>query len=283
MGKKRPFVRDEDEEEVTIEEMRRHRIKLSDGGRELAEFDIKVVLSPEVHKKLLSYVKGTNKEISGLGRVRNNGGVLEVTDVWLMKQKVTTATTELDEDDMAKFFTEAVRNGVDTTDVRLWWHSHANMSIDNDSWSGTDDKTIRELGRDSFVLSLLWNRSGNVIARVDIGKPCKVTLLGVPVYLEAEVEEELIKACHQEIKEKVEEDKWWVTPYRGKGSHGYYDSELGRFVWNNEIELVKKRSKEVRELEEKGLTPTEIERKLKYCPYCLADYSRCTCIEGGML
>jgi hypothetical protein len=162
-----------------------------------------VFITPEAKRKLDSYIRLCNLEISGLGIVTKLGVDLLVEDVFIFPQEVSAAHTDLDSGAIAMFLTELITKGVETKDIKLWWHSHAGGCS---FWSHTDEDTIDKLGN-SWMLSIVGNKDGDYLARVDVYNPIRVTVDELKVETYIEREQELDTQIYFEIKRKVKVKK----------------------------------------------------------------------------
>jgi proteasome lid subunit RPN8/RPN11 len=152
--------------------------------------------------RLLLYARRCPVEIGGLGTVAADADGLLITDVFLLAQRVSASDTELDTEALFDFLARHVAEGGDPAQVRLWWHSHADMDV---VWSETDRATIRSLPGD-FWVALLVNRRGEVVCRLDAFLPRRHTweLPLVEVLDPAGRDPEtLCRAIDREILEKV--------------------------------------------------------------------------------
>lgn len=110
----------------------------------------KIIIRPYVYEKFMHFVDKAPGEVSGLGAVTVIDGVPVVTDVWLVKQKNSSASTELDAEEVARLMFEHRDK-----DLRWWVHSHANMGV---FWSGTDNDTIKEFGEHGWLCATVFNK-----------------------------------------------------------------------------------------------------------------------------
>ena len=152
--------------------------------------------------RLLLYARRCPVEIGGLGTVAADADGLLITDVFLLAQRVSASDTELDTEALFDFLARHVAEGGDPAQVRLWWHSHADLDV---VWSETDRTTIRSLPGD-FWVALLVNRRGEVVCRLDASLPQRHTweLPLVEVLDTAGGDPEtLCRAIDREILEKV--------------------------------------------------------------------------------
>lgn len=181
---------------------------------------VEVTIAPQASARLDAYIKHASGEVSGLGLVEKDGDKFHITEVFLFEQESSASDTELCQDDVSKFLVELATEGVDTSKLRLWWHSHANMAT---FWSSTDESNIRRINTD-WLLSVVGNKKGEYLARLDFISPITLTLDDVPFTVAAHLTEEEEAAIVQEIKDKVTPVTYWY-PY-GKGSYGksYYSA-----------------------------------------------------------
>jgi proteasome lid subunit RPN8/RPN11 len=182
----------------------------------------RVFITLQAKQRLDLYIQLCPDEISGLGRVERLGEDFLITEVFLFKQRVSGASTELSEKDIAEWLTDLVRQGKDPSKIKLWWHSHASMGT---YWSSTDEKTISRFATD-WMISLVGNKRGEYCVRLDIYKPIRLTLDGLPLEVYWPEDKELKAEVEKEIREKV---KRGFTLFRSFYDYGYpYRNEIPR-------------------------------------------------------
>lgn len=183
----------------------------------------------KVYKKLGFYVQYADGEVSGFGKIardKDNPTIFHVTDIVLLEQNCTGVTTELTQDAQAEFMDELITagKGAEIGEWRLWWHSHVDM---NCFWSGTDDKAIDSLDtgleKDNFWLSTVFNKKGEVKARIDSYYPIRATVDDVDVTYKV-VQTKLEKECEIEVLSKVK-------------AKTYYNQEKETKILTEKIEL----------------------------------------------
>jgi hypothetical protein len=162
--------------------------------------DIRLYLLPEVEERMRHYTNLAAGEVSGLGTVEQFDGGFLVTDLFLPKQSCSPGGTELDQESVATLLMELDDAGADAGSLRFWWHSHGSMDV---FWSRTDEECIDNLANGDYVLSLVTNKKGHTLARLDIFKPVRVTVDQVPVSVRS-TGDALLDACRQEVLDKVE-------------------------------------------------------------------------------
>ena len=162
--------------------------------------DIGLFLLPEVEERMRHYTNLAAGEVSGLGTVEEfNGGFL-VTDLFLPKQTCSPGGTELDQESVATLLMELDQAGKDSGALRYWFHSHGDLDV---FWSRTDEECINNLANGDYVLSLVTNKRGHMLARLDIFRPVRVTIDQVPVSVRS-TSESLVERCRQEVAMNVE-------------------------------------------------------------------------------
>ena len=93
--------------------------------------------------KMRQIVQTCSAEVGWLGSVTKKDNNYIIDDVYLLKQSVTGATTELDEEDMNSMLRNIlIKEGEEKyNSIRVWGHSHVNMQV---FASGQDDDTFKE-------------------------------------------------------------------------------------------------------------------------------------------
>lgn len=180
-----------------------------------------IFIGATAYNKMKVFIDAATGEISGLGYVKNVGNKFYIDDIVLLKQECSTATTDLDPDALSEYFTECIENGVDTSTLKLWWHSHAHMGV---FWSSTDENTIQTLN-DEWMISIVSNKRGEILARLDIYKPLRVTLNNLPVKIYYPYDVALEKSWRDEVKEKVKSFYPAAYTYGTKAASGGYVSK----------------------------------------------------------
>jgi len=194
--------------------------------------DIKVAMSPEVLTRLQAYIDTAKGEISGLGEVEQDGSIFTVTKLYLFKQECSSADTTLSQEDIANFLVEAVQAGADPSNLRLWWHSHVNMSC---FWSGTDRDTIERF-KLPWLVSIVGNKKGEYKARLDMLEPFGLTLDGLPLSMTADPQ--LLEEVAAEVKEKVTVvnipvQGYYTVAKSAAGNYSKYRSKGSYYDWDD--------------------------------------------------
>ena len=161
--------------------------------------DIRLYLLPEVEERIRHYTRLAAGEVSGLGTVEEFDGGFLVTDLFLPKQSCSPGGTELDQESVATLIMELDQDGKDSGSLRFWFHSHGNLDV---FWSHTDEACINNLANGDYVLSLVTNKRGHTLARLDMFRPVRMTVDQVPVSVRSR-SDALLDVCRREIDEKV--------------------------------------------------------------------------------
>ncbi len=159
----------------------------------------KIYIKPEVYTEIMYHVRKSDIEVSGVGRIERTGdGTLCVTKVYLLKQENSAVTTDLDPESMAQLMYETRE---DKGMLNFWWHSHVNMGT---TWSGTDLDTMKEFGKNGFLLSTVFNkraemRSAYYQGGSDFFPPCFIDDIETRIeYIPSPQEVEIWEKEHEE-------------------------------------------------------------------------------------
>lgn len=174
-----------------------------------------ISITPEIYQELMAYVNHYSTEVSGCGMVnviRHNDGNIEyaISEVFLPdEQENSGARTEIDDKVVHNIIQKLVRENVDTSRLRMHWHSHVNMNVFH---STTDEENYATLHQQDFYVSLVLNKKKDILGRVDLAIPFTVTVVGVPVYIKVpsaskEATKDRIKANIEALDKYIEENK----------------------------------------------------------------------------
>jgi proteasome lid subunit RPN8/RPN11 len=162
---------------------------------------MRILFSPEAKKKMDLYVKHSDVEVSGLGKVKYLGQEeFLVENVLLFEQESNWGSTELSQEALARFLEDLLAKGEDPAEYRLFWHSHVDFPC---FFSKVDERTIAQF-RSPWLISVVANQKGEMRGRIDVFEPVHLfrrDKVIVDVYLEASDDE--VKAIKEELKEKV--------------------------------------------------------------------------------
>lgn len=124
-----------------------------------------VIISKVALAKMQLYIEGCSNEIGWLGTViKTDDNVFFIDDVFLFKQDVHMTTTEITPEGLTVFAEELLSqpNGFETwNNIRLWGHSHVNMST---SPSGQDNNQMETFaqGNHPWFLRIIANKKGEI-------------------------------------------------------------------------------------------------------------------------
>lgn len=194
------------------------------------EKEVKVKFStlyilPRALKRIMYYAKAAEGEVSGLGTImKDPSGKYIVDEVYLLEQESSGADTELNPEAISKLMTDMMKDNQDPSKLKFWWHSHANMGV---FWSGTDDTCAETLSRE-FAFSLVVNKSGESLCRLDIYNPIRITFNHIKLVEIVEEDKELQTLCELEVKEKVKTPSYGYQ-HPARGAMGGYACKPGDY------------------------------------------------------
>lgn len=131
------------------------------------EFAPRIGVKSDAIAKMFIYVNECKDEVGWLGTANYNEKerFITIEDVYLFDQEVHATTTEITPEGLSDFAQELLSMGDEGMEIwnnlKMWGHSHVNMSV---SPSGQDDRqmeTFREGGHDWFI-RLIANKKGDM-------------------------------------------------------------------------------------------------------------------------
>lgn len=186
-----------------------------------------VYILPDARAKMEMYCELCEKEIGWLGFVKKFPGTgYLITDVVLLKQEVHATTTEIDPAALLDFWAETPVE--QQGDIKLWGHSHVNMSP---SPSGQDDSQMDYFkdGNDWFI-RLITNKKGDMnITIYDYANGIEIHDDALYTYNPKRAE--LRESIQAEIKEKVKEKTY--TPAKSYNTPSYSGSKYNSIPKKN--------------------------------------------------
>ena len=126
----------------------------------------RVLIDAEAMERVWQWTALASGEFSCLAMV---SGELLVHGVELFDQVCTAASTELDQQALAKFLCRHDKPEA----VRAWIHSHGNLGT---FWSDQDEECIAGLANESFMVSLVVNKRHDANCRLDLFAPVRLTV-----------------------------------------------------------------------------------------------------------
>lgn len=173
--------------------------------------DMVVFIDSEAWAKLRHWVKlSRDNEVSCLGlidEIKDDDRIvaLIVSEIYLLEQTVSGADTEFEDRSVANLMIQLATEDVDASRLKCWIHSHAGMKT---FWSGTDEECCSLLANASYSVSIVTNLRGDLLTRIDIYNPFRVTLNKVPTQIHCTCSKELEELYTVEFEAKV---KRWTT------------------------------------------------------------------------
>lgn len=220
----------------------------------LKNFIPKIYISDLALNKMNEYIEQCSLEIGWLGCAERLENGIYISDVFLFKQEVHSATTEITTEGLNEFAMELMNTCEDGMEIwnnmRVWGHSHVNMPT---SPSGQDDKQIEVFmeNDNDFFIRIIGNKKGEL--RIDLydfkvgiqyselpydviydkEKDEKIRTISNQIRLLRErlddilkPEESLVKSINKEIASKVSEKKEVFSTGKydayGYAYNGYY-------------------------------------------------------------
>lgn len=126
----------------------------------------RVLIDAEAMERIWQWTALASGEFSCLAMTSDE---LLVHDVELFDQVCTSASTELDQQALAKFLCQHRA----PEQVRAWVHSHGALGV---FWSDQDEECIAGLANESFLVSIVVNKRHEVRCRLDLFAPVRLTL-----------------------------------------------------------------------------------------------------------
>lgn len=138
-------------------------------------------MSLNAYLKMKYLTLGTDLEVQAF-LIGENRERIYVEDLYVLKQEVSAAHTEVDSAQIANWITDLVKKGKDDIVQKIigTFHSHNTMET---FWSATDNENIEMLGKSApVVVSIVSTKQDNfkILCRVDIFKPIRMTANDVP-------------------------------------------------------------------------------------------------------
>lgn len=182
-----------------------------------------IYLSIKAYQKMRAWTEMAKGEVSWLGMVdQMEGNEFLIEDIHLLKQICTDAGTSLDDLAVGEFLTGVTKKGVDPSRVKAWIHSHGRLKV---FWSQTDEKTIEGMRSAGYLVSVVTNKDGEMLGRIDIFNPFHVHVSDVPVNVFHEPDDALKKVLSQEFREKVTEQAPIPRPFSSTRFPGTTDTD----------------------------------------------------------
>lgn len=170
----------------------------------LADIDRTIMLSPRAMSKLAFWKSVTDNELSGMGICDDPNDPCLITDVELIKQKVSIGSIELDDDAIVDFDARMHKLGLEPRQyMRVWIHTHPGKAFVTPS--GTDIDTFEKiLGKADWSVMLIVAEE-KIAAHVHVAGFPKLFELPVNVDWLVHYDGPDFKGWRAEIKKLVKE------------------------------------------------------------------------------
>lgn len=165
-----------------------------------------VIIHPDALTKMQLFVENCEDEIGWLGTATKSKNTITIHDVFLFDQEVHSTTTEITPEGLGEFAETLLQepDGIEVwNNLKVWGHSHVNMSVFPSGQDDSQMETFADSGHDWFI-RIIANKQGDL--RVDLYSfelgiiyndlPWKKDI----TEKEWEIEEQ-IKALHQLLEE----------------------------------------------------------------------------------
>ena len=217
-----------------------------------------IYLTPEADYKMRYYIDKTDKEIGWLGYVEELGNnTYVITDVFLVKQQVHSATTEILPDGLAQMTNDLLSQGEEGikkyNSIKMWGHSHVKMSP---TPSAQDNKQMEDFASNDYYIRLIGNKEGvwNV-SLWDFKNNLLWEGLTLHYYFDINIDD---KALDKEIKDNVSEIKpKYNTPFQPYRGFPYQDYDYD-YDWEQEY-FGGYKTKEKKETQEETVEDNPVE------------------------
>lgn len=170
----------------------------------------------QIWQRIRYYIDAcTPREVTGIGTItRIDSRTLRVTKVFLPNQCSSAGYCECDDEALNGIIFNLVEdNPARACDLRFRWHSHANGQC---FWSTTDQEDINNWQSD-WVINLVSNVKGDILARLDMFEPFRIANIPLEVIIDLPESEDLRRECFAEAQQKVRAIPEPPILPRGKG------------------------------------------------------------------
>jgi len=157
----------------------------------------KVVIDELVYQRIMHWVNKSQYEVSGLGKVVVEDGVVRVVAAYLLPQKNSQTSTDIEAADVGRL---AYETRDEPGELRFWWHSHVNMQV---FWSGTDLETINQLGAHGWFVHTVFNKRNETRTAISMGDPFPAMIDNITLHIEHQIDSNLIAQWDKEYESKV--------------------------------------------------------------------------------
>lgn len=176
----------------------------------------RLIIPQEIYRKIKFWVDQADFECSWLGTIDHDvpTNTFYVVDVFLLEQENGAASTDLDQNEIAKLLYEQRDNPFD---IKWWGHSHVKMDV---FWSGTDIATIEILSEGGWFISTVFNQHGKMKTAFSQLSPVPVLIDNMETLIYDFLSEQERKEWKEEYEAKVKNKKYVTVTYSYSGKGG---------------------------------------------------------------
>ncbi len=181
----------------------------------------RITFTPLAWRKMFSYARAVDTEITGFGEVEVRGNEMHVIDTYIFPQKANMGYVKLDSGALLDWMDDCKRKGQQQRVQRsnLWWHSHVNGRCFR---SGTDDDTVeRLLTTMPYVIACTVNKHHQYELSLHLKDPYRITFNNMNPFVNGHDLGRIDRDCDAEARKMVvdstpKRDIPAIQPYSGK-------------------------------------------------------------------
>lgn len=207
------------------------------------ESDVQITIGMTDWLRYHAWCREAKGEMSCLGEVERNGLNFHIAALHILPQDCTSTSTRIRDAALAQFLMERETATPGFSErLKAWLHTHHDFGV---FWSGTDTDCIRDFGADSYLISIVINKRGESLARLDLFSPVRATLHTVitPLFT---IPESIQAEAKSDVEANVHSTSYAaITPYAGRyyDIPGEYDACPECYTKENDYKLCKKHKK----------------------------------------
>jgi len=190
---------------------------------------MKIVIPQLVHEKIMHWINKKDIEVSGFGTVKYDTTTQEfhIINAYLLEQEGGAAHTDIDAASLNKLAFESIH---DEGDLRWWWHSHVKMQT---FWSGTDTATIKDLGKNGWIVATVFNQMRSNKSAVCYTTESELGSLlhyndDIPTVIDSNIDPLLMASWDESYATNVKERVWGIHT----GARSLYDADMSLLNFN---------------------------------------------------
>lgn len=183
--------------------------------------DMEVHIAEEVFRKIMTWTKLLDVEVTGLGTVSEiTPGKFFVDSIFLFEQVVTGGSCVMKSPQAFVELCQRIEaSGKDVAKLKFWWHSHNKLGA---FFSSQDETTGAQYKSSDWMISLVTNHRDEMSCKINYYKPIEMVITNVPVMIDqAPIEEEYLNARRAELDQFVKKE---TTTYYVNSQHQDYSA-----------------------------------------------------------